>query len=72
MTYVIFPVRDGLVIDGPIFGSGYGVDSQEDARHQCLSANPSATGTARAWEGGLHQIGAGSVAGVDLDAEESA
>lgn len=68
MTYIIYPVRNGIVMDGQAVAAGYGASSQDEAHEACLAANPDATGTARAWVG--DEVFPGDIAGEDLDAEE--
>lgn len=67
MEYVMYPVVDGVVVDGPCVAAGYSDESQEEARASCLEQNPKATGTARAHMSDIVDIGA--VAGADLDVE---
>lgn len=69
IVYYMFPVRGGVVIDGPASAAGYSAVSQDEARADVLHATPSATGTARAWAGDADEIVTGSVTGQDLDAE---
>ena len=66
--YIIYPVVDGVVVDGTAVAAGYSGTSQEEAREACLRQNPLATGTARAWAG--DEVFTGDIAGEDLDAEE--
>lgn len=66
-TYVIFPVRDGVVTDGRAHAAGYSDESQDWAREAVLAANPDATGTARAWVG--DEVFPGDIAGEHLDME---
>lgn len=67
MTYVIYPVLDGIVTDGQAVAADYSSTSQEEAREACLEKNPDATGTARAWAG--DEVFPGDIAGEHLNAE---
>lgn len=68
MTYIIYPVTDGVVTDGVWVAADYSGTSQEEAREICLEKNPDATGTARAWVG--DEVFPGDIAGEHLDVEE--
>jgi len=66
--YTIYPTENGVVIAGPTCGAGYSARSQLAARITVLAQNPSATGTARAYDGDA-PVMVGCIAGVHLDTE---
>ena len=65
--YTFYPVRDGIVVAGTPVASYPDAKSQDGAVRDCLRANPSATGTARAHAS--EDVAVGAKAGEDLDAE---
>lgn len=69
MMFVFYPVRDGVVLDGPaVVVNGFAM-SQDEAHAWCMKQNRGrATGTARARAD--IEVFVGDVAGIDgLDAE---
>jgi len=66
--YTMYPTKNSIVIAGPTCGAGYSARSQLAARITVLAQNPSATGTARGYDGDA-PVMVGHIAGVHLDAE---